>query len=138
MQISPALAIGKVREYICTNTPALRYAMSYTGRATRTGNSRGFRFESALFASHPEFASGDLEAHVIAPGRLLVRTRRESGKDESDPVLDAYLAFLGEQISVRPEMLRPLTEMDIAGLDELLAGVAYDENEELDEGFELP
>ncbi|MEX2584043.1 MAG: hypothetical protein WD766_12250 [Gemmatimonadota bacterium] len=112
--------------------------MSYTGRATRTGNSKGFRFESALFTSHPEFASGDLEADVIAPGRLLVRTRTEGDEAERDAVLDAYLAFLREQISAHPEMLRLLTEADVAALDELLAGVEYDKADELDEGFELP
>ena len=112
--------------------------MPYTGRATRTGNSRGFRFESALFSSHPEFASGELEADVIAPGRLLVRARVEAEQPETDPVLDAYLAFLGNQMAAHPELLRPLTDDHIAGLDELLAGVEYDLDERLDADFELP
>lgn len=112
--------------------------MSYTGRATRTGNSKALRFESALFTSHPEFAEGDMEADVIAPGCLLIRTRSQ-GEDESrDPVFSAYLAFLEEQIAHSPELLRPLTTGDVAGLDELLDGVVYDKEEALDDGFELP
>ena len=112
--------------------------MSYTGRATRTGNSRAIRLESALFTSHPEFAEGEVEADVIAPGCLLIRTPAQ-GRDESrDPVFSAYLGFLEAQIANRPELLRPLTTEDVAGLDELLEGVVYDKGEALDDEFELP
>lgn len=112
--------------------------MSYRGRAARTGNSRGFRFESALFASHPEFEQGEVEADVIAPGRLLVRTRSESEEPEADPVIDAFLAFLAEQMRSKPEHIQALTRDDVAGLDELLAGVEYDPAERLPDEFELP
>jgi hypothetical protein len=112
--------------------------MSYTGRASRTGNSKALRFESAFFTSHLEFAEGDMEADVIAPGCLLVRTRSQ-GEDESRaPVFGAYLAFLQEQIAHLPERLRPLTTEDVAGLEELLDGVVYDKEEDLDDGYELP
>jgi len=112
--------------------------MSYTGRATRTGNSRAIRFESALFTSHPEFAEGDMEADVIAPGCLLIRTRRQEQDESRDPVVAAFLAFLEEQIARNPELLRPLTTEDAAGLDELLDGVVYDREKALDDEFELP
>jgi hypothetical protein len=91
-----------------------------------------------LFTSHPEFAEGDMEADVIAPGRLLIRTRSHAQDESQDPVLDAYLAFLEEQMANNPELLRALTDEDVAGLDELLEGVEYDKREALDEGFELP
>jgi hypothetical protein len=112
--------------------------MSYTGRATRTGNSKALRFESALFTSHPEFAEGDMEADVIAPGRLLIRTRSQSEDESRDPVFGAYLAFLEEQLAQNPGLLQPLMDEDVAGLDGLLDGVVYDKEEALDEGFELP
>ncbi len=113
--------------------------MPYTGRATKTGNSRGFRFESALFAAHPEFATGEVEAEVIAPGRLLVRTRHVAVQnEETDPVMDAFLAFLSDQMQKHPGDIVALTAEDIEGLDELLAGVEYDPGERLDEDFELP
>jgi hypothetical protein len=112
--------------------------MPYSGRATRTGNSKAFRFESALFTSHPEFAEGDMEAAVIAPGHLLIRTRSHVDEESGDPVFGAYLAFLEAQMAANPEQLRPLTTEDVAGIDELLEGVEYDEDEVLDEGFELP
>lgn len=112
--------------------------MSYAGRATRTGNSRGFRFESALFASHPEFEQGEVEADVIAPGRLLVRTRAATEEPEADPVIDAFLAFLAEQMRRNPRRMQALTHDDVAGLDELVAGVEYDAGERLPDDFELP
>lgn len=112
--------------------------MPYTGRATRTGNSKAIRFESALFTSHPEFAEGDMEADVIAPGCLLIRTRAQGNDEGRDPVFGVYLAFLEQQIAERPELLRPLTAEDVAGLDELLDGVVYDREEALDDEFELP
>ena len=43
----------------------------YRGKQAKTGNSQGFRFAKALFQSHPEF-SGEVRAHPIAPGRMLV------------------------------------------------------------------
>ncbi len=112
--------------------------MSYTGRATRTGNSKAIRLESALFTSHPEFGEGDVEADVIAPGCLLIRTRSQEKDETQDPVFPVYLAFLQEQITRHPELLRPFTTEDVAGLDELLDGVEYDKEIALDEGFELP
>jgi hypothetical protein len=112
--------------------------MSYTGRAARTGNSRAIRLESALFTSHPEFAEGEMEADVIAPGCLLIRTRAHVKDESRDPVFSAYLSFLEGQIADRPELLRPLTTQDVAGLDKLLDGVVYDKEEPLDDEFELP
>jgi hypothetical protein len=112
--------------------------MPYKGRATRTGNSRAIRLESALFTSHPEFAEGDMEADVIAPGYLLVRTRSQDADASRDPVFGAFLAFLENQITERPDLLRPLGTEDVAGLDELLDGVVYDKEEALDDEFELP
>lgn len=113
--------------------------MSYSGRATKTGNSKGFRFESALFAAHPEFASGVVEADVIAPGRLLVRTRGDAASDERvDPVLEAFLAFLADQMRKHPERVQAFAAADVEGLERLLEGVDYDPNERLDADFELP
>ena len=47
-------------------------------------------------------------------------------EDEDDPVLLAFLAFLDESMCDHPELLKPLTVADIAGLDELLEGIEVD------------
>lgn len=111
--------------------------MTYTGRTTKTGNSKAFRFESALFVAHPEFAAGDVEGDVIAPGRLLVRTRVD-GEEDDDPVLDAFLGFLAKQMQDHPERIVPFSVADVEGVEELLAGVEYDPGERIDPAFELP
>ena len=112
--------------------------MSYSGRATRTGNSRAIRLESALFASHPEFAEGEVEADVIAPGCLLIRAGPRQEDENRDPVFTAFLAFLQEEMARRPELLEALSSEDVAGLNALLDGVEYDPEEPLDDAFELP
>ena len=67
----------------------------YRGKQAKTGNSLGLRFDKALFRSHPEF-SGEVRAHVIAPGRMLVVAApvSKSRRREDDPVLEAFLSFL--------------------------------------------
>jgi len=113
--------------------------MSYTAKATKTGNSRALRFESALFAAHPEFATGRFEADVIAPGRLLVRILDEETIDDTpDAVMDAFLAFLAVEMERRPQGVMPLTPEFVAAVDGLVAGVEYDPNEPLDNDFDLP
>src|SRR5580698_5372586 len=81
----------------------------YRGKQARTGNSLGLRFDKALFQSHPEF-SGEVRAHVIAPGRMLVVAEpvAESRRRESDPVMEAFLSFLAADMSNSPRQIKPL------------------------------
>ena len=78
-----------------------------------------------------------MEAHVIAPGHMLVRAR-VPGEAGRSPEVDAFLGLLEEEIRENPHRLRPLTEEDVAGLDDLLEGVEYDKEEALEDEFELP
>jgi hypothetical protein len=81
----------------------------YRGKQAKTGNSLGIRFDKALFQSHPEF-SGEVRAHVIAPGRLLVvaESVTPSRKREEDPVLEAFLSFLASDMTRSPQQIKPL------------------------------
>jgi prlF antitoxin for toxin YhaV_toxin len=79
----------------------------YRGKQTRTGNSLGFRFDGALFKSHPEFA-GEVSAHVIAPGRMLVAVV-EPLPERVDPVMESFLAFLANDIAIAPGVIQPLS-----------------------------
>src|ERR1700679_2795448 len=78
----------------------------YRGKQTKTSNSSGFRFEGALFKSHPEF-NGEVTAHVIAPGRMLVTAERKE-LDRIDPVMTSFLAFLAQDIAHALQHIRPL------------------------------
>jgi len=81
----------------------------YRGKQAKTGNSLGFRFERALFHSHPEF-SGEVEAHIIGPGRMLVVARSEPRKKtaKEDPVLSSFMSFLASDMRNSPGHITPL------------------------------
>ncbi len=103
----------------------------YTGRRSKTGNSSGFRFEGALFKSHPEF-SGEVRAHVIAPGRLLV-TAEPLEELDSDPVLSSFLAFLSQDMLKHPESIRVLDEALMDEIASLTKGVQVSKEEDFGE-----
>lgn len=111
--------------------PDASLPVEYSGKRTKTGNSNGFRFEQALFKSHPEF-SGEVRAHVIAPGRLLVTAEPLESPTE-DPVLAAFLAFLHKDMVAHPENIRPLDEDLMARVAALVKDVVVDMDEDLGE-----
>jgi hypothetical protein len=101
----------------------------YRGKQTKTGNSSGFRFEGALFKSHPEF-NGEVTAYVLAPGRLLV-TADTASRDKSDPAMEAFLAFLSQDIATAPHHVTPLDANLARRIDRLTKGVAISRDEDL-------
>lgn len=111
--------------------------MTYHATATSTGNSKGLRLDAALYREHPEFASGQFDVDVIAPGRLLVRALQDA-EPVTDPVFAAFFAFLSQQMVDNPARITPFSAKDTAGLDELLEGVVADQNEDLGDDFEMP
>jgi antitoxin PrlF len=104
----------------------------YLGKQIRTGNSSGFRFEGALFRSHPEF-NGEVKAHVIAPGQMLVSaiTPSDDEFDENDPVLEAFLAFLAKDMEDHPEQIKPLDAALMERIERLTQGMTVDLDEDL-------
>lgn len=113
---------------------------SYTAKATTVGNSRALRLDRALVRAHPEFGTGDFKVSVLGPGAMLVTATERASREQAqaDPVLEAYLAFVEQQMVNHPEHIRPLTSDDVRGLDTLLADVVVDRDEELADDFELP
>lgn len=101
----------------------------YRGKQTKTGNSSGLRFEVALFKSHPEF-NGEVRAHVIAPGRMLVLAETEA-QEPVDPVMTSFLAFLAQDIARSPQNIRPLGAKLAKRLDKLTKGMAVSPDEDL-------
>jgi hypothetical protein len=104
-------------------------APAYRGRQTKTGNSSGFRFEGALFKSHPEF-NGMVQATVIAPGRMLV-TAEPLRTPQSDPVMESFLAFLSNDLATHPETARPLDEARARHIEALTKGIETNPEEDL-------
>ena len=107
----------------------------YRGKQTKTGNSSGFRFEGALFKSHPEF-NGEVRAHVIAPGRMLVLAETE-GYETTDPVMTSFLAFLAQDIARAPQEIRPLDTKLAKRADKLTKGISVSPDEDLGDGVSM-
>jgi prlF antitoxin for toxin YhaV_toxin len=107
----------------------------YRGKQTKTGNSSGFRFEGALFRSHPEF-NGEVRARVIAPGRMLVIAETPV-PETTDPVMACFLAFLAKDIVNAPHQPRPLNEKLTKRIDKLIKGIEVSSEEDLGDGVSL-
>jgi antitoxin PrlF len=103
--------------------------VEYRGKQTKTGNSSGFRFEGALFKSHPEF-NGEVKARIIAPGRMLVMAETGS-REKADPVMASFLAFLAQDMAQSPEKIRSLTVARARRIARLTDGIVVDLEEEL-------
>jgi hypothetical protein len=99
------------------------------------GNSSGFRFEGALFKSHPEF-NGEVTAHVIAPGRMLVMAETPE-PERADPAMASFLAFLTQDIAQAPHDIRPLDPKLIKRVNKLTQGVAVSPHEDLGDDVSL-
>jgi len=119
---------AKAKPIRTTEKPA---GTEYRGKQTRTGNSFGFRFDRALFKSHPEFV-GEVKAQVIAPGRMLVFVA-EPVVERADPVMASFLAFLAGDIAKAPQTIQPMNRELAARIDRLVEGVSVSQNESLGE-----
>jgi hypothetical protein len=107
-------------------------AAVYRGKQAKTGNSLGLRFERALFQSHPEF-NGEVEARVIAPGRMLVvaRADEKTRSKEEDPVLSSFMSFLAADMQRSPEQIRPLDAELVRRISDLVGDVESSPEEDL-------
>jgi PrlF antitoxin of toxin-antitoxin system YhaV/PrlF len=110
----------------------VRDAGVYHGKQAKTGNSLGLRFERALFHSHPEF-NGEVEAHIIGPGRMLVvadpEPKRKSAKE--DAVLSSFMSFLAADMQRTPEHIKPLDASVMQRIDTLVSNVDASSEEDL-------
>lgn len=111
------------------SSPRKTSGVAYAGKHAKTGNSSGFRFEASLFKSHPEF-SGEVRAHVIAPGRMLV-VAEDIPTEREDPVVEAYLAFMAKDMEAHPENIKPLDEKRFQDAVRLTAGIEFDPDADL-------
>ena len=106
-------------------------AAGYRGKKAKTGNSLGFRFDKALFQSHPEF-SGDVLAHVIAPGRMLVIAEPDNQPHRrEDPVMGAFLSFLAQDMVRSPQQVQPLDKTLMNRIQTLVGHISVDPDEDL-------
>lgn len=104
---------------------------SFSGKSTSIGNSKGFRFDAALFKANPEFF-GEVRGTVLAPGQMLVsvvptgRQPPEPQDEEENPVMQAFLSFMEGQMAAHPELIEPVSEAQMAEIAALVEGVELD------------
>jgi len=110
----------------------VRDAGVYHGKQAKTGNSLGLRFERALFHSHPEF-SGEVEARIIGPGRMLVVADPEPKRrnTEEDPVLSSFMSFLAADMHRSPEQIAALNAGNMERIGKLVSNVNSSPEEDL-------
>src|SRR6267143_4597433 len=105
----------------------------YRGKKAKTGNSLGLQFDKALFQNHPEF-SGEVRAHVIAPGRMLIVAEPAGGaKRAEDPVIGTFLRFLAQDMVRAPGQIKALDRSLARRIDALVGHVPVNPHEDLGE-----
>src|SRR5207248_11298046 len=98
----------KARKSVARQSSREIEGTEYRGKQAKTGNSLGFRFDRALFRSHPEF-NGEVRAKVIAPGRMLASVEATAvSRHPDDAVVAARLAFLAKEMQREPQAIAPL------------------------------
>jgi prlF antitoxin for toxin YhaV_toxin len=112
-----------------------RYSCSFT----TTGNSKALRLDSALIAAHPEFGvKGAATATVIAPGQMLVSVpAKPAADDDDDPIFEAFLHLLAEDIANHPERLHRVDDELIARAAAITTGVRVDDYEVMPDDVSL-
>lgn len=102
-------------------------AEKYSGKATKVGNSKGYRIDSGLFKAHPEF-EGDVQLTILGEGQALLSAARpaagrKAAGEESDPVLMGFLGFLERQMAAHPEDIVAADEAQLKRIARLVKGV---------------
>ncbi len=69
---------------------------------------------------------------------MLVQATVENAKDETDPVLDAFLGFIRRQMELRPDLISAVTRADRRDANKILRGTRSDPDADLGDNFELP
>lgn len=99
----------------------------YSGKATKVGNSKGYRIDSGLFKAHPEF-EGEVQLTILGTGQALLSTAKptpgkKSAGEEADPVLMGFLGFLERQMAERPADILEADEAQLKRIARLVKGV---------------
>lgn len=99
--------------------------MRYTVRPTTAGNQDALAFPEDFSREYPDVFRGRCNVHPLTGDTFLLTTQVEAElrADEEDPIFRVFLGFLEQQMQARPDLITPLTQGDVAGLDDLLRDV---------------
>ncbi len=109
---------------------------TYGGRITTTGSSQAVRLDKEFFAQNPEFQQkARVQAHVIGRGVVLLTLSDpppDHIKEDGDPAMQAFLAFLDKDMEKHPNRVKPLDEAMIMEDLRLLEGLQVSDDETFD------
>lgn len=107
--------------------------MSYTGKISTSGNSDAIRLDKNLFKQHPEFKQqAKIRANVIAPGTMLLQIIDSPDTEgESDPIVEAFLAFLEQDMIANPVNITPVSANQMEEIATLTAGVSVTDDDDM-------
>lgn len=106
-----------------------RRPATYLGKVAQNGNSTSLRLKKGLFDAHPSFETGaEIEATAISDDMLLVRAiKHDSGQDDPDPVISAFLAYIEQDMMDNPQSIQPISADVLDDIAQLVEGVAFDQ-----------
>ena len=98
----------------------------------KVGNQHGFRLPSAFFKDFPHLAKASGYLEVVSPNTLLIRldTQDVESDEEDSLMMSLFLDFLMKDIIQNPSKLVPYTQETSDYMDDLLADVKIDEDED--------
>jgi hypothetical protein len=104
--------------------------MSFKGALTTSGNSHAIRFEAALAKAAPEFAAttGAVRIELLGAGAALVFLEAALPA-EDDPMVEAWLRFIEQDVINRPEILHLMTEAEAQEHERPVEGVVVQDDE---------
>lgn len=107
--------------------------MSYSGKISTSGNSDAIRLDKTLFRQHPEFKQqAQVRADVIGPGTLLLQVVDATAeKKESDPMVQAFLAFIEQDVIKNPGNITPVSKKRMSKMSKLTSGVNVSNEDDL-------
>ena len=87
---------------------------AFNGSITTSGSSQAICVEKAFFRSFPEFRKkAKVQAKVISHDQVLTSVVDEalSAQLEDDPVVEAFLGFLAEDMQSHPNRIAPFRKL---------------------------
>lgn len=107
---------------------------AFKGSITTSGSSQAICVEKAFFRNFPEFRQkSKVQAKVISHGQVLISVVDEapSAQLKDDPVIEAFLGFLAEDMQSNPKRMAPLSQAAMDRVQKLTKNVVVDDSEVL-------
>ena len=100
------------------------------GSLATSGNSHALRIDKSFVRQNPVLAQTGSKVRfkkVASNTFVFVVLNDTDDEEQGDPVVEAYLSFLEDDMRLDPSHLAPLNEAEASRLERLVAGIESDE-----------